>query len=284
MSATPQELSSDYEDAEEQQQEQRLDSVTLNNANMAITKANLQRHAWEDVSFAKVNFNSALKQANDLLEDTFGLSISELPVKAGKNNSDSSKKKDNKPQSSQQYVLTNKIVDPYARFQLESQWLSKANSLFQSELMEERHDYRNNKETYPTLTTDKNLVSNGLTLMIISIIMVSNNHISEGELLTILNENFGINTNTPLEILNIPILDFFKILDKQEYLIRSSLKSDNEEIVEYSIGRRSKIEFNKESFVEFARIIYNEGDDESDEFLNRVYATIDSTFGSVKDE
>ncbi len=246
----------------------------MNNSNIPITKANLQRHAWEDVPFGRANFQQALNLANSILNDTFGLTIEELPPKKSLNDG---KKKESK---TQQYILVNQLQDPYLKFQLESQWLSKSNALFQSELMEKRHDYRNNKELYPALSTDEDLVFSGLALAIVAIIMVSNNHINQVELIKIMRETFGVDPNTELEVLNITIEEFLKKLDKSDYVNRSCIKNDNEEVVEYSVGRRAKSEFNRESFIAFTQIIYNEPDG-SPEFLAQINATIDATFGTV---
>lgn len=177
-----------------------------------------------------------------------------------------------------QYVLVNRIEDPYLKFQLESQWLAKSNSLFQSELMEQRHDYRDNRELYPTLANDEELVFSGLALATVAIIMVSNNHINQVELIQIMRNTFGVDPNKELDVLGITIEEFYKRLDKTDYVNRSVIRVENEEIVEYSVGRRAKAEFNRESFVAFAQIIYNEPDG-SPEFLAQINATIDATFG-----
>lgn len=244
----------------------------MNSSKIPLTKANLQKNAWEDVSFSKVNFSEALYQANRILNDTFGLTIDTLPAKQTVSQG---KKKESK---TQQYILINRLKDPYLKFILESQWLPKANAQFQSELMESRHDYRSNKQLYPSLSTDQELVFSGLALVTVTIIMVSSNHINEVELMEIMRKSFGVDPNENLEVLQISVKDFFKLLDKTDYVNRSVIRADNEEIVEYSVGRRAKAEFPRESFVELAKIIYDEPED-SPEFITMVNATIDTTFG-----
>lgn len=144
--------------------------------------------------------------------------------------------------------------------------------------MEQRHDYRDNRELYPTLANDEELVFSGLALATVAIIMVSNNHINQVELIQIMRNTFGVDPNKELDVLGITIEEFYKRLDKTDYVNRSVIRVENEEIVEYSVGRRAKAEFNRESFVAFAQIIYNEPDG-SPEFLAQINATIDATFG-----
>lgn len=150
-----------------------------------------------------------------------------------------------------------------------------------SELLEARHDYRNNKAEYPTLSTDQDLAASGLTLATLFTIIVSNNHINEVELLTNMSENFGVDPTKNLDIVNMPIVDFYKMLDKSDYVDRNVIKADNEEIVEYSVGRRGKAELTRNDFIDFAKIIYDDPEG-SPEFLAQVNATIDATYGTIQ--
>lgn len=117
--------------------------------------------------------------------------------------------------------------------------------------------------------TDSNLVSNSLIIIIVSIVALSSNNMNEKELLQYLSNHFGIKEDTKLpNVYNISgggtslpgekitMSEFLRIMEKQEYLNKVVEKSDDLTLIEYSLGRRAKTEFPKESLVKFVQQMF----------------------------
>ncbi|KAH3669104.1 hypothetical protein WICMUC_005068 [Wickerhamomyces mucosus] len=261
--------------------------LALNSNNTVITRANLQKLAWEEVSLARVNFSKVLAEADYILKDVYGFELYQLPKKE-MIDPNTGKKKES---STQGWILINGITDPHLKFALESQWDVQSLRLFQSELGDQNEDYRNNKLKYPTLGSDEQLVLNGFAIVVMSIIIIEGNHILEHELMRYLSEYLGISVTRPLDVLNLLPVKALELLDKYEYVVRNVTKGEvnHDENVEYSIGRRGKVEFNRDAFIQLMRIIYDENptDETSSEdaierekeFLKMISATLVYTFG-----
>ncbi|ODV59324.1 Smc5-Smc6 complex subunit NSE3 ASCRUDRAFT_24483, partial [Ascoidea rubescens DSM 1968] len=106
------------------------------------------------------------------------------------------------------------------------------------------------------------LIYNGYVLLIVSIVSLSNNNMNQTELVELLKKHFGIEgLSSTIEGLNlnnsdVTLEDLLKALEKNEYLFKSVIRDDMDEVIEYSIGRRAKAEFPKESMVELVRFVY----------------------------
>jgi hypothetical protein len=244
----------------------------LNMNNYPLHRQNLKKTAFGDESINSRLFDNALTRADQILKDVYGYVLREMPPKVTTNAQ--GKKSVSK---TRQWTLLNILKDGYLRFHQESQWLRMSTNLFTSELMYEKHDYRDSKEKYPHLNTDEDLTFMGLAITVIMIVVVNNNHMNEIELLQVLNEHFGVAITEPLPILSLTPVEFLRHLDKQEYVNRTMIKADNEEVVEYSIGRRGLLELDRETFTELTQILFDEHE-ERPEFTKLVDATIEAAY------
>lgn len=244
-------------------------ALFINMNSQPIHRDNLRRVAFGDQG-PKIKFDSLFARADSILQDTYGYKFMEMPAKKSKGKVIKSGKK--------MWVLVNTMKDNYLRFQQEVQWLRTSAELFGSELMDEAHDYRNSREAHPHMGTEEELMLRGLALAIVMIIVVSGNHMTEEELLRVLQNSFGMDVTAPIKVLNITPVELLKQLDRQEYVNRTELRSDTEVTTEYNVGRRGISEVDREAFTELTQILYDESE-EGPEFTKLVNATIQATYG-----
>jgi TPP-dependent indolepyruvate ferredoxin oxidoreductase alpha subunit len=224
---------------------------------------------------AKVKINQILDIANGILEDVYGYRITKLPPKEIINGKGSRKES-----TQQHWILTKTLQNDYLKFIQEASWLNTSKSLFYSELNEVRHDYRNNKEDFPTFKSDQDLITSGIVLTIVSLIIVHSNKMNEPELLGILHKEFGLDLNKTIPVIEATPQEFLKTLDKMDYVNRLVVAIENgEPVVEYSVGRRAKSEFTKEDFITFLRILYDVEEDAAPEFVVRMGQSLEPVFG-----
>ncbi|KAH3681912.1 hypothetical protein WICPIJ_007108 [Wickerhamomyces pijperi] len=248
--------------------------IALNNNKITINADNIKKAAWnESARLSEVKFKEAFETARLFLDSCLGYKLVDLPAKL------SSTAKSPKASSSKTYMLISNIEDEHARFIIESKAQEQGHRLFASELNHERKDYRNDKDLNPTFNSDEKLMNNGVILLILSIIILSENSIMEEELTRIFKDIYGIGEVTKFPIAEINILEFLKILDKQEYVHRKVTRgsTSDQEVVEYMLGRRAKAEFDRDSFISFARIIMDEAED-NQRFLTIVQNSIKAAY------
>lgn len=271
-------------DEEESQKPADKNTVSVLRAIMAlhmqhtpIHRNNIKRVAFNDEPITSRSLDQAMLDAQKLLHDIYGFQLKPLPFKETTNpqgNTTVSK--------TQQYVLLSALQDEYLRFIQESNWLRTSTYLFESELLEKRGDYRNSREDAPVLTSDQQLMVQGLALTVVSLIVVNGNHMNETDLMKTLVENFGFQLNKDLDIIQMTPLNLLKLLDKYEYVSRTVIKNEQDEIVEYKIGRRALLEFDRDSFVEFVKILFDEPEDDP-AFIKLIDATIENAYGKRLD-
>ena len=163
-------------------------------------------------------------------------------------------------------------------------------------------------KTLPSSNFD--LVKAGIMMVVITLVILNENHISEQQLLRSLKTfglpdglrqaNSNINMNSP---------DLIKELVAREYLVKEEISigdnnsgngasggngansrynsrtssrnkdndTDKDKILEYSLGRRSLVEFTAQSVFDFIKIVY--GDDFSDTIAELTIVTIERAYG-----
>lgn len=247
--------------------------IALNNNKVTITTENVKKIAWDDTArMSHLKFRDVFDTACAYLDTCLGYNLVELPKKKIFTT------KGTRESTTTGYVLINSLDDAKAKYVLEKYALDQSKKLYESELNDERGDYKGDKDIFPSLNSDEKLMNNGLILLIISIIILSENSINQEELIKILTNIYGITEVTKFSISQKTILEFLKDLDKQEYVYRKVTKGgQNDDVVEYSLGRRGREEFNKDSFIDFARIIMDERE-ENPEFFKIVNTSIEAAY------
>lgn len=139
----------------------------------------------------------------------------------------------------------------------------------------EGNDYSLNLD--PTLDNDIGngdalLALKGIITITICIVLLSKNSILESELLQHY-EKFGIfNDGRDIPIIRMPCTDLLNLLVKNNYLSKSQEKQADlqQEIVIYTIGRRTLIEFPKHSLVNLCKEVLDLDDSQLDLLQNTV--------------
>lgn len=251
--------------------------LSLNLNSVALSSVNLRKVAFADqkTSVSVKTFELALEKANGILQDVYAYAVVPLAPKVI-----TSAKGTKSVSKTKQYALVNVMNDNLLRFHEECLWIRHTEKLFPSELLEKRHDYRNSKENFPYPFTETDLMLRGIAMAVVMIIAVSNNHMTEEELLNVLQTNFGFSTTEPLDVLNISTRDLLKLLDKLEYVNRTVIRTENDELAEYTVGRRGLREVDRDAFRSITQVLYDEGEERA-EFTNLVDATIEPAYGKV---
>ncbi|SCU86846.1 LAMI_0D03818g1_1 [Lachancea mirantina] len=121
-------------------------------------------------------------------------------------------------------------------------------------------------------STDVKLAMQGLTLVVIVLVLLSKNNILHNELLAHL-ATFGVPTDGQrIPILEIPVDEFLKRLDKQEYITSTQERAQDgsETVVMYRLGRRAQLEFDKQALVSVCRDLFRGSQDQDnlEEMIN----------------
>ncbi|KAH3661732.1 hypothetical protein OGAPHI_005910 [Ogataea philodendri] len=197
------------------------------------------------------------------LERVFGLELIELPPKKG-----------SKSSSSDDYILVNKLSSTlkdeiYKYFQTQSRAISSL-----ADLKESSSSSSSLMKTGATLPKPVNeLIGQGFKMLIIAIILLNDNNINKQDLLNILKTKFQLNfkETKSVGLLGMTVPEFLYLLVKQEYLEQLDVsqtssknkrrtvisnKSTDDNMLIYSIGRRSIAELDQDNFIDFLKKMY----------------------------
>lgn len=236
---------------------------------------------YQQYSDAKrTKFDTMFQFVQDILKSVYGLQLvhvadkviaTSLRSKRAKVSSNSSKKSSSgnnntnsangakNSVSSRTFCLVNTLPSE-ARNVLGEIWQEEANQKIPNGRNEDDQQYFLPKYKQ-TVTAGSNveLIKSGILLLVVSVIVLSENRISETELLKQL-EKFGLSEsivekNSSLNMTTAELLSEFV---KRDYLEREGQASD---FVDYTLGRRLSAEFEPKSLYEFILNIYGEGFD-----------------------
>ncbi len=219
-----------------------------------------------------------LFRVNNILQSTFAMLLTPLV---------SNRERDAK-NSTEEYImvntLSNKMKERTYRFL--KQYTDRLNSI--DDL---RADFATEKGQVTTfgkaeIKPATESIQRGFKLLILSVIILHSNNISQADLLNVLDENFNLHfqETKPLDILgNLTISQFISLMIQQEYIqilttkddkskgkngnnnrrrkVSSAANSDNSLLI-YGLGRRTLAEFSKESFTSFFREVYGDWDED----------------------
>lgn len=236
-----------------------------------ITRAKLTntiRDACQAENTGSVKFEQVFQELNVIFGDIYGFKLLGLQPKSNKD------KKPGKNSSSgndhvagaqatgfvdlkskaQSFILINALPSPpprYGNFLLSQCTKPYSERIINEEYMGHDMSIASENTLDNKLSTDLLLVLQGLTSVVIAVVLFSSNNILQQELEQHL-AKFGI----PTDGLRIPIVDLtfeelIKLLDRKEYIVRieERSKDGNQETVSYRIGRRTQIEFDKDSLL-----------------------------------
>ncbi|KAM3160648.1 MAGE domain-containing protein [Lachancea thermotolerans] len=219
-----------------------------------------------------VKFGAIYKAMNSLLQNSFGYQLWGLYSKPPKNT-----KGGKRPVPSRDHTPENNEINSgggavnlkeRAQFFMLVSDLPKAPTAFRSLLLEEGtklyddrivdDDYIGNdlsmlpEDSFENaVATDESLVAQGLTFVVLVLILFSKNSILHQELVQHLLK-FGIpQDGQKIPVLDITLNDFLSLLIKREYIHRTDERAQDgaQEVSFYRIGRKTQLEFDKKSLL-----------------------------------
>ncbi|KAG7898123.1 hypothetical protein KL935_004676 [Ogataea polymorpha] len=221
-----------------------------------------------------------LPNIRETLDRVFGLELVELPPR-----------QDTKSASSDDYMLVNKLPlslkdEIYSYFQSQSRPIASLSDL--KEPTTDSSDLYKTGANLPKPVSD--LIAQGFKMLIIVIILLNENHVNKQDLLSILQTKFQLHFSEtkPVELLGTTLPDFLLLMVKQEYLnqldvtqtksktqrrITSASRTSDDNMIIYSIGRRTMAELDQDSFIDFLKKIYPNWNEELEK--NAVYTLND---------
>ena len=225
----------------------------------------------------KITTEKLIQQANIILTEVYGLKIEEVPT---------IKREDKKSLKSRK-VTSDK--NPYI---VTSSLLSKSRAIL-GELWNKnlaknvkKIDIGGNKFFLPKYSitpvpgSHYELVKTGIMLVIISHIILNENHVSESALLKTLHK-FGISSNLNVKNSNFNLnsQELLKELVNKDYILKNVIKgrTELENIFDYSIGQRSLVEFSPQGVFDYIKVIYGNKFDST--IAERALVTIERAYG-----
>lgn len=224
-----------------------------------ISRANLQKYLRENESH-RVKFSEVFNECQSILRSVFGFELVELPPKDDKKTKSSNQNKT--------YIVVS-ILEDDQKDVLGSFWESNV------------AEYGRTGDLHTSITSNRpipgdegSLAASGLTVLIMACVALGGNNINKTQLMADLQENFGISPGLSLDDISgtsekITFDDFLRLLEKAEYLSKRVERTETVELVEYSLGRRGKLELPYEKLVEFVQSLYGYPRTEQNELLSQ---------------
>ncbi|SCU87969.1 LADA_0E07360g1_1 [Lachancea dasiensis] len=206
----------------------------------------LVREAASKETSRKLRFAVVFAQINEILSTTFGYELVGVHTKTMAPGWT--------PDRAQLFMLVSKMPTPPPSF--EALLLQEASQMYESRMVGDEYvgdDLGTISESgmHNAVSTDAHLVAQGLTLAVLTIVLLSKNNVHQEELKEAMVE-FGVHSeNFRLPVLDLTLDEFLKNLVKQEYL-RCTEETAQDGVrlaVIYGIGRRTQVEFDKASLL-----------------------------------
>lgn len=225
----------------------------------------------------KITTEKLIQQANIILTEVYGLKIEEVPT---------IKREDKKS------LKSRKVTSDKNPSIVTSSLLSKSRAIL-GELWNKnlaknvkKIDIGGNKFFLPKYSITSvpgshyELVKTGIMLVIISHIILNENHVSESALLKTLHK-FGISSNLNVKNSNFNLnsQELLKELVNKDYILKNVIKgrTELENIFDYSIGQRSLVEFSPQGVFDYIKVIYGNKFDST--IAERALVTIERAYG-----
>lgn len=249
------------------------------------------RDFYKEENSKSVPFSIIFEHVNQILFDTYGYELRGISSKAktsgnlitSGNNSNESEIVD-EPQlgaKATHFILLNKL--PYLKnfdeFKLEQSIDNYNEMVDQDEYLGDDMERASLNTLENKLGTDQEFAFNGITLIVLCIILFSKNNVLHQELVSYI-KSFGV----PIDGTDIPILkcsldELLKTLEKKEYIVKLEETSDIEgSVVMYRIGRRTKYEFDIKSLIRLVEEVMGLSSEQSETLKADIQKTIGDAY------
>lgn len=186
-------------------------------------------HLTSDIKVRKFGFAKLIEKVDQELQHIYGLKLVEVESK--------NKKK-------LQYGLVSNL-DDNSKSILSKLWQKTVDESFDNRSVESRQYFLPQNKSIQLPSSNSELVKLGILFLILSIIIIAENYITEVELFEIL-QSFGISKNQNVRNSNfgLNLSELINEYIKREYLqssiVRGTIESEN--VTSYSLGLRAMIE------------------------------------------
>lgn len=223
------------------------------------------------------------------LNDIFGFQLMVVPeIKDNFNHQDGALKKKRKHNNGKATTSTTKNAPMGLVSSLDEKAKSVLGKLYQKDVGKQVSNNRNTNDAqfylpkytkFDSPLSNQELIKSGITSLIVSLLITSENHSSEYDLIKVL-KSFGIpdSLNHKIPNLSINLQEFLNELVKRDYIV----KHVQDNVTEFSLGTRSFMEFSPSSVMGFIKEIY--GPKFDIDTRKRVAVTIQRLFGETIDK
>lgn len=235
-----------------------------------------REHIVQAIPKTDIPIDLVLQASKNVLRDVYGVSLVETPP---------TKVEERKPRSKiakvkQPMVLVN-CLEKESRQVLGELWLKSRHFEVPNNRSSGESQYLIPKyEKTDTPMANHELIKTGIMVMIVSLLILSENRLPETELIRYMKQ-FGISDNLNIRNsnYNLNLTELVGDLVKREYLNKEVTKGriESETFTEYTLGRRSLVEFSPQSVFDYIKTIYGEKFDAS--AAERCLVTIEGTYG-----
>ncbi|CAI5759351.1 unnamed protein product [Candida verbasci] len=220
----------------------------------------------------KISTDKIITQTNKKLDEIYGLQIIETPNVEKKEKTKKKTSINSTSSAKKPYGLVS-TLKPKCKEVLGELWNKNTGKLKKEINSTQFFLPKYEKSNLPISNIE--LVKSGMMILIVCLIILNENHLYEINLIKYL-KKFGISDSVNIKNSNISmnLQEFLKDLEARNYLNKEVMKGATEadNLIDYSLGRRSLIEFSPEDCFQFIKLIY--GDDFSTTIAERSLVTI----------
>ncbi|CAI4058776.1 Smc5-Smc6 complex subunit NSE3 SKDI_04G4990 [Saccharomyces kudriavzevii IFO 1802] len=242
----------------------------------------------QEENAVKLSFGVMFMDINAILDNVYGFQLIGLPSKnnistGGNSSNNNTNKSIDEPlgHRAQRFILLNNA--PYLKnlddFKLLQSVRTYDQLIVNGEYVGDDIGLESTNTLESKLSTDQDLVYKGVLSVVLCVIFFSKNNILHQELIKYL-ETFGIPSDgSKIPILNTPIEDLIKTLEKREYIAKLEEKSDTDgEVISYRIGRRTQAEFGLKSLEVLVQEIMGLEEDQSKSLHDDIVKSIGDSY------
>ncbi|ODV80634.1 MAGE-domain-containing protein [Suhomyces tanzawaensis NRRL Y-17324] len=229
-----------------------------------------REHITGVLSRRRISFEVILKETRHQLEEVYGMKLVETPVLGEM----SKKKTKTKPKA--QYVVVNGLAAGSRRVLGEIWTQASEYEVDNGKKFTDSGYFLPKFRHTDTPGTNHELVKLGVVALVVSLVVLAENHLSEAELFRSL-AGFGLSDKLESRNSNyhLNLGELMAELAKKDYVNREI----TEQVTAYSLGRRALVEFNPHSVFEFVRGIY--GDHFDSTTKQQTIVTIERVYGAA---
>ncbi|SCV03346.1 LAME_0H09692g1_1 [Lachancea meyersii CBS 8951] len=236
--------------------------------------ANIIRDVAKKETIHRAQFSKVYQSVNKILIETFGYQLVGLQPK----NSPAHLAAD----KVQTFMLVTAVAEPPAAYQ--ALLVQEASDMYGSRVMDDHYvgnELQALSETNAqrSVSTDRNLAMQGLTLLVLMLVLLSKNNLLLQELIEGL-ASFGVpNDGRRIPVVDLTLEDFLKHLVKREYLhrVEENTADGMADVILFRVGRKAQVEFDKSALIETCREIMQLSPEQTD----RLKLSIDLNVGDA---